>query len=483
MIIFAQKLPNFVENNNFMNMNIENVFAHKSLDLILSIVWLFILPSISVAKDSDLYLYEPSESLDIDSMKNILLTSDLECTNDWSDSIYVYEKENIIVRVSYYPKSRQIYGYLCSWVYNTSLEDEFSIQDEIPLQDSYNMSKLYFKNVFWSLCKKYGKPTSVMINKDQKIEDIVDKAQLDTLDFINLLSKKCFVRYCWENVDKRIRLGYDNTVSISITYDYLNFNVLSLRNRDIATSERSKILSEAILWTLGILTLLFIVIKIHRYNRKNKEKEEKQLVELMKQIAKEEEERESQAKREIQERETRLKQTELTHNSFVNNLIVKYGTPDKAIRLNPQKENDIFEILVFSKPKHVSVGEKVFSFSDILDCTINDNVKETETIQTYRGESYATTKTNTGNMIGRSIVGGVLLGEAGAIIGGSTANKQTIVQHGTDTSVHNKEVEHNYTIAITVKDLSNPVIYLNVGNNTVLKDEIVSLMKVIISMR
>lgn len=309
-----------------MNMIIENAFAKKSFYLMLSIAWLFILPSISVAKDNDLYLYEPSESLNIDSLKSLLLMNGLERTNNGSDSIYIYEKEDIIVRVSYYPKSRQIYGYLCSWAYNTSLEDEFSIQDESPLQDSYNMSKLYFKNVFCSLCKKYGKPTSVMINKDQKIEDIVDEAQLDTLDFINLLSKKCFVKYCWENVDKRIRLGYDNTVSISITYDYFNFNVLSLKNRDIATSERSKIFSEVILWTLGILSLLFIVIKIHRYNRRKKEKEEKQLAELMKQIAKDEEERESQAKQEIQERETRLKQAELTHNSFVNNLIVKYGS-------------------------------------------------------------------------------------------------------------------------------------------------------------
>jgi hypothetical protein len=52
-----------------------------------------------------------------------------------------------------------------------------------------------------------------------------------------------------------------------------------------------------------------------------------------------------------------------------------------------------------------------------------------------------------------------------------------------DTSIHNKEVEHNYTVAITVKDISNPVLYLNVGSNTGLKDEIISLMKVVMSMR
>ena len=86
-------------------------------------------------------------------------------------------------------------------------------------------------------------------------------------------------------------------------------------------------------------------------------------------------------------------------------------------------------------------------------------------------------------MIGRTIAGGVLLGGAGAIIGGSTAKRNTIIEHGTDTSIHNKEIKHNYTVAITVKDISNPIIYLKVDNNTALKDEIVSLMKVIMSMK
>ena len=61
--------------------------------------------------------------------------------------------------------------------------------------------------------------------------------------------------------------------------------------------------------------------------------------------------------------------------------------------------------------------------------------------------------------------------------------RNTVIEHGMDTSIHNKEVEHNYTVAITVKDISSPVIYINVGNDTALKDEIVSLIKVVMSMR
>lgn len=56
------------------------------------------------------------------------------------------------------------------------------------------------------------------------------------------------------------------------------------------------------------------------------------------------------------------------------------------------------------------------------------------------------------------------------IIGASCVHKNTVIEHGTETSIHNKEIEHNYTVAITVKDISSPVLYINVGSNTELKD-------------
>ena len=164
-------------------------------------------------------------------------------------------------------------------------------------------------------------------------------------------------------------------------------------------------------------------------------------------------------------------------------MVEKYGKIDKTIRLSTNNPDEIFEIMVFGESKHVVIGNKELSFQDVIDCQVNDKSKEIETVQTIKGDSIASTKTNTGSMIGRSVAGGLLLGNVGAIIGGSTASKNTIIQHGTDTSIHNKTIDHDYTIAITVKDLENPVIYINVGFRTKLKDEIFSLMKVIISMK
>ena len=178
-----------------------------------------------------------------------------------------------------------------------------------------------------------------------------------------------------------------------------------------------------------------------------------------------------------------MKQLEVNHNNYVKNLVGKYGKCDKILKLNPKQPFGFDEIIVFSQSKVVIIEKKEFSFSEILDCNVNDDIREVETVQTFRGNSTATSKTNTGSMVGRAIVGGVLLGGAGAIIGGSTAKRNTVIKYGTDTSIHNKEIEHNYTVAITVKDMSSPVIYINVGNDTALKDEIVSLIKVVMSMR
>lgn len=207
-------------------------------------------------------------------------------------------------------------------------------------------------------------------------------------------------------------------------------------------------------------------------------------------IRRREEEKKRQLQLRVKEKEEKRKQTEEhmrqlenKHNSYVLSMVEKYGKCDKTIKINSQRPFGFNEILVFSQTKHVIIVQKEYSFSDILDCIVNDDVKERDTVQTFRGNSTATSKANTGNMVGRAIVGGVLLGGAGAVIGGSTAKRNTIIEHGTDTSIHHKEIEHNYTVTITVKDITNPIIYINVGSNTALKDEIVSLMKVIMSMK
>ena len=148
-------------------------------------------------------------------------------------------------------------------------------------------------------------------------------------------------------------------------------------------------------------------------------------------------------------------------------LIDKYGEPTKTICL---KASDLEqEIIAFEESKRIWICGKDFSMSDILGCSLEDNHK------VIKGEITSTTQTKNGNMVKRAVVGNILLGGAGAVIGGSTAGKTTITTQGDDT------VQHDYTIVINVDSLSNPILRVHVGRDGVLANEIVGLMNVIIN--
>ena len=148
-------------------------------------------------------------------------------------------------------------------------------------------------------------------------------------------------------------------------------------------------------------------------------------------------------------------------------LIDKYGEPTKTISL---KASDLEqEIIAFEASKRIWICGKDFSMNDILGCSLEDNQK------VIKGEVTSTTQTKNGNMVKRAVVGNILLGGAGAIIGGSTAGKTTITTQGDDT------VQHDYTVIINVDSLSNPILTIHVGRDGVLANEIVGLMNVIVN--
>jgi hypothetical protein len=77
--------------------------------------------------------------------------------------------------------------------------------------------------------------------------------------------------------------------------------------------------------------------------------------------------------------------------------------------------------------------------------------------------------------LGRSVVGSVLGGTAGAIIGGTTAQQKTEYIQEDDRTIH------DYTVIININSISNPVIRIHTGRDGKLTNEIVGLMNVIIS--
>jgi len=124
-------------------------------------------------------------------------------------------------------------------------------------------------------------------------------------------------------------------------------------------------------------------------------------------------------------------------------------------------------IYVFESSSMMIINNNPYNFKDIISFEVIDNSNIIYSNQTL------TTKSNAGRVIGRAAVGGLLFGGAGAIIGGATAPKNTIVPE------QNTQTTHDYTIVITVNSLSAPIVYLPIGNKENIMHEISSVLSII----
>ena len=125
--------------------------------------------------------------------------------------------------------------------------------------------------------------------------------------------------------------------------------------------------------------------------------------------------------------------------------------------------------LVFEENRVLVIDDKVYKFEDIINYTITDNTK------TIYSEQKSTTKTNTGSLLGRAVLGGLAFGAAGAVIGGVTAKQSTT------TSQYETEEEHDYAISVTINDLANPTIIIKLFDDATTTQEIASVLSIIIN--
>lgn len=116
--------------------------------------------------------------------------------------------------------------------------------------------------------------------------------------------------------------------------------------------------------------------------------------------------------------------------NWKNEVIFKYGEP--TLEINQGHNSWDFIILVFDQARKIVIHQNEYDYLDILDFSIN-------------GQPSYKTKTSTSSMIGRGIVGGVLLGGVGALAGAATSKKDTT-----------SEV-HYYRITIYLKNIQKPV--------------------------
>ena len=200
-------------------------------------------------------------------------------------------------------------------------------------------------------------------------------------------------------------------------------------------------------WFLIVVSVgfLFLMINVSKQNKIDQEKEIQRRIKLTEQ-------------KEIDKREYERKKMELTE---------KYGQIDKEIVLS---ENNIKNaILAFSKTSRIWLAGNDLPMSCVLSCSLSDNSK------IIKGRATIQSKTNTGDMAKRGVVGGVLLGGAGALAGSVTAKRDGTILQEEDNIIH------NYTVLVNIDSLSNPIVQLQCASNRLLADEIVGLLNVIIN--
>ena len=151
----------------------------------------------------------------------------------------------------------------------------------------------------------------------------------------------------------------------------------------------------------------------------------------------------------------------------------KYGKGCKLLLYNHFAINDA--------TNEVYINEHKYKFHDILAFEVRDNPITINSAATSTSNSVSTAKTDTGNMLGRAVVGGLIAGSAGAIIGATTAKKTMETATTTVHSTTQSSVVHDYSVVITVNNISSPTEIINLGQDETALNKIVSTLTVILN--
>lgn len=178
--------------------------------------------------------------------------------------------------------------------------------------------------------------------------------------------------------------------------------------------------------------------------------------------------------RQLEEEEKR-RQEEAAFTAKLDILEASYGQCTSDIYLWGKNSNLENHILIFEEGSMLVMKGEEIPFSKVLGFALND---DTETIVQNTTQYTSTTKTSTGSMLGRAVVGGVLLGGVGALAGASTAKKETttVPTVGTSTST----TKHHYVLYLSLDDLSNPTREIKLGSDTKKAQNVASIFNIII---
>ena len=204
-------------------------------------------------------------------------------------------------------------------------------------------------------------------------------------------------------------------------------------------------------------------------NRFGAIREEQRLKELERHLTEKRKEEEKKRKEELMvelEKENRI-------HEEINEILRINGRPDKIYRYNPDNRfvfNKDTDIIVFGQSKKLMMFGQTYDFKDILGCTLADNK------YIVHGKTHSATTVSSWDR---------LLSLANTIAGDEdwqnqilgTAQRNTVTVRGNDHEVH------DITICVNVNSLSNPLVNIHIGNDTLLANEMAALFNVIVNQK
>lgn len=131
--------------------------------------------------------------------------------------------------------------------------------------------------------------------------------------------------------------------------------------------------------------------------------------------------------------------------------------------------SESYDIIVSEEKELLKIGERTMKFSDIIDFKVSDDATELFTPSKYESEI------DTGNMLGRAVVGGLLTGGIGAIIGGATASRNIIQVDSSST-----KTIHNFQIYITLNNIKDSCYSIKLGAESDIVNKLSSVLTFIV---
>lgn len=171
---------------------------------------------------------------------------------------------------------------------------------------------------------------------------------------------------------------------------------------------------------------------------------------------------------EIEKRAKEQQKRELL--DFINKRPSTLGNNYKEVKYFEANHNKMYSFIVSEEKQLLEINYKIYNFKDVLDFKVVDNEEVV-----YTPAQYSTT-TNTGSMIGRAIVGGLVSGGVGAIIGGATASKETVQTVNSSSITH-----HDFKIILYLNKLHNSKEELAIGDDVNKTQEISSLLTYVLN--